>query len=77
VIGTIAFSMYGYTLEESFFEFGSALGTVGLSIGVISYHTKPVLLWVTTFGMLIGRLEFYVVFIALFKLYVDLFKKKV
>ncbi len=77
VIGTVIFSMYGYTLEESFFEFSSALGTVGLSIGIISYHTEPVLLWVTTFGMFLGRLEFYVILIAISRLVIDLSKKKV
>jgi trk system potassium uptake protein TrkH len=77
IVGTIIFTMYGYTLEESFFEFASALGTVGLSIGVISYHAEPVLLWITTLGMLLGRLEFFVIIIALTKISFDLIKKKV
>lgn len=75
--GTFVFSIYGYTLEESLFEFASALGTVGLSIGVISYHLEPVLLWITTLGMLMGRLEFYIIIMAFSKLMIDLTKKKV
>ncbi len=75
--GTLIFNIYGYTLEESLFEFASALGTVGLSIGVISYNLVPVLLWVTTWGMLMGRLEFYIIIMAFSKLMIDLTKKKV
>ncbi|MDD5292811.1 MAG: potassium transporter TrkG [Candidatus Izemoplasmatales bacterium] len=74
--GTLVFSLYGYTLEESLFEFASALGTVGLSIGVISYHLEPVLLWVSAWGMIMGRLEFYIIIMAFSKLMIDLTKKK-
>ena len=76
-IGTLIFTAFGYTLEESLFEFSSALGTVGLSIGVIGYNSHPIMLWTTTIGMFIGRLEFYVVIIALSKFAMDLSKKKV
>ena len=77
IIGTLIFTAFGYTLQDSLFEFSSALGTVGLSIGVIGYHSHPIMLWTTTVGMFVGRLEFYVVIIALSKFAMDLSKKKV
>jgi trk system potassium uptake protein TrkH len=77
VIGTLIFASYGYTVEESLFEFASALGTVGLSIGLITPESPNIILWTTSVGMLLGRLEFYVVFIAITKLFLDIKDKKV
>lgn len=71
-VGTLILSSYGYTLHESLFEFASALGTVGLSIGVTSASAPDFLLWVETVAMLLGRLEFFVIFISIFKLSSDL-----
>jgi trk system potassium uptake protein TrkH len=76
-LGTMIFMAYGYTLEESLFEFSSALGTVGLSIGITNMNMSPVLLWTSTIGMLLGRLEFYVLIIAFSKMILNLTKKKV
>ncbi len=77
VIGTLIFTSYGYTLEESIFEFSSSLGTVGLSIGIIGPQTPSPLLWTSILGMILGRLEFYVVIIACSTLFIKSFKKKV
>lgn len=76
-VGTMIFMAYGYTLEESLFEFSSTLGTVGLSIGIISSSTPAVLLWTSVVGMLLGRLEFFVLIIAFSKMILNLTKKKV
>lgn len=57
-----------YSLRDSLFEFASALGTVGLSIGVTTTHAPLHVIWVETIGMLLGRLEFFVVFLGLIKL---------
>ena len=77
IFGTLIFTSFGYSLEESLFEFSSALGTVGLSIGIISQQSHPIILWTTIIGMFMGRLEFYVVIIALSKIGMDLSKRKV
>lgn len=77
VIGTLIFTSYGYTIEESLFEFSSSLGTVGLSIGIIGSQTPSMLLWTSIIGMILGRLEFYVVIIALSTLLIKNNKKKV
>lgn len=77
VLGTMIFMAYGYSLEESLFEFSSALGTVGLSIGITSATTPAVLLWTSVVGMLLGRLEFFVLIIAFSKMVLNITKKKV
>lgn len=60
-----------YPLRDSLFEFASALGTVGLSIGVSTTHAPLHVIWVETIGMLLGRLEFFVVFNGIIKLWKD------
>lgn len=67
-IGTSILIFTGYSLKASLFEFSSALGTVGLSIGVTSIDTPAVALWTMTIGMLFGRLEIFVVFYAVIKI---------
>jgi trk system potassium uptake protein TrkH len=67
-VGTGVLASYGYSLRESLFEFASALGTVGLSVGVTSAAAPAGVLWIETVGMLLGRLEFFVVFIGLTRL---------
>jgi len=62
-IGTFVMVAYGYSLQDSLFEFASALGTVGLSVGVTSTTTPAPVLWVETCGMFLGRLEIIVVFL--------------
>ena len=69
--GSVLLSVYGFSLSDSLFEFASALGTVGLSVGVTSPSTTPVILWAETFAMLLGRLEFLVVGIGLVKIIHD------
>jgi trk system potassium uptake protein TrkH len=70
-VGTLILLSQGYSLHESLFEFASALGTVGLSIGVTSANTQDTVLWVQTAGMLLGRLEFFVIFISGYKIISD------
>lgn len=74
-IGTGLLTCSGYSLKESLFEFSSALGTVGLSVGVTSISTPPLALWSMTVGMLFGRLEIFVIFYAVVKLALKLKKR--
>lgn len=67
-IGSGILAGHGYGLRESLFEFSSAVGTVGLSIGITSASAPPLVLWTETLGMFLGRLEFFVIFIALGKI---------
>ncbi|MCE5326147.1 MAG: TrkH family potassium uptake protein [Planctomycetaceae bacterium] len=71
VIGAAILAAHGYGLKESLFEYASAVGTVGLSVGVTSAAAPAGVLWAETVGMLLGRLEFFVVFISAIKLIRD------
>lgn len=71
VSGSGILAAHGYGLRESLFEFASALGTVGLSIGVTTPSAPPLILWTETWGMFLGRLEFFVIFVGLGKLIRD------
>jgi trk system potassium uptake protein TrkH len=66
--GVMLLCACGYSLGDSLFEFASALGTVGLSVGVTSAQMPSAALWAETFAMFRGRLEFIVVIISLLKL---------
>jgi len=62
---------YGYGMRESLFEFASALGTVGLSVGVTAPDAPAGVLWTETAGMLLGRLEFFTVIVGVMRLATD------
>ncbi len=66
--GVIVLCACGYSLGDSLFEFASAIGTVGLSIGVTSSRMPDAALWAETVAMFLGRLEFVVVIVGLLKL---------
>jgi trk system potassium uptake protein TrkH len=65
VVGTSILTLTGYGLKEAFFEFSSALGTVGLSVGVTGINTPALALWTMTVGMFLGRLEIFVAFYSI------------
>lgn len=54
------------TLVDAMFEFASALGTVGLSIGLTGPTTNNATLWVEMAGMILGRLEIFIILIGLY-----------
>jgi trk system potassium uptake protein TrkH len=66
--GVLLLCACGFSLEQSLFEFASALGTVGLSIGVTSPGMPDSALWAESLAMFLGRLEFLVVIASLLKL---------
>jgi trk system potassium uptake protein TrkH len=67
-LGVLLLCACGYNLSDSLFEFASAIGTVGLSVGVTSAHMPDAALWAETLAMFLGRLEFVVVIVSLIKL---------
>jgi trk system potassium uptake protein TrkH len=71
-LGVLLLCGYGYNLRDSLFEFASALGTVGLSIGVTSAQMPDGALWAQIVAMFLGRLEFFVVIVSLFKIGSDI-----
>lgn len=64
LVGTLVIAMHGYSLEHSLFEFASALGTVGTSVGITSIDAPKGVLFVEMIGMFFGRLEIMVVLLA-------------
>ena len=62
IAGTLALTLTaGCSLEKAMFEFSSALGTVGLSIGLTGPTTNNATLIVEMIGMILGRLEIFIV----------------
>jgi trk system potassium uptake protein TrkH len=70
-LGSGLVAAHGYALDESLFEFASALSTVGISVGITSASAPTSLLWVEMGAMILGRLEFFTVVIGLAKLVAD------
>jgi trk system potassium uptake protein TrkH len=68
LLGVLVLCACGYDLSDALFEFASALGTVGLSVGVTSAGMPDVALWAEIFAMFLGRLEFTVLIVSLLKL---------
>jgi trk system potassium uptake protein len=58
----------GFNLSNALFEFASAIGTVGLSVGVTTAQMPDAALWTETIAMFLGRLEFFVVIVSLLKI---------
>ncbi|MDR2047399.1 MAG: TrkH family potassium uptake protein [Clostridiales bacterium] len=54
-------------LFRSMFEFASALGTVGISNGLTAASNTPTLI-VEMIGMILGRLEIFIVFVGIYSL---------
>lgn len=53
------------SLSDAMFEFASSLGTVGLSIGITGPTTNNMTLIIEMIGMLLGRLEIFIVIIGI------------
>lgn len=68
ISGVITLCGYGYSIQDSLFEFASAMGTVGLSVGVTSAQMPTGALMAETAAMFLGRLEFIIIIISLIKM---------
>ena len=69
--GSAVIMAQGFGLRESLFEFASALGTVGASIGLTSTGLPGGVLWTMTAGMFLGRLEIFIVLAGFSKMIRD------
>lgn len=68
VLGVMVLCASGFDLADSIFEFASAIGTVGLSVGVTGSGMPDTALWSEIIAMFLGRLEFTVVIVSLIKI---------
>jgi trk system potassium uptake protein TrkH len=66
VVSAISFMLYGYTLVDSLFETSSALGTVGLSVGITGQALASPLKAILIIDMLLGRIEIIPIALLLF-----------
>ena len=71
VAGSGIIAAYGYPLQDSLFEFASALSTVGISVGITSAAAPAGVLWVEMLAMFLGRLEFFTIVVGMLKLFHD------
>ena len=76
LLGSLIFTLYGNNLQDSMFEFVSAISTVGLSVGITNYNAPAVILWTAAVGMFLGRLEIMVVFQSFLRIAKDVIKKE-
>jgi len=65
-MGVLVMTAHGVPFLDAVFEFASTVGTVGLSIGVTAVDLPPAVLVSQVVGMLLGRLEVFMLFAGLF-----------
>lgn len=70
--GTFGLMLCGNNFTDSFVEFFSALGTVGLSIGIANPEMSNPEMWIIIIGMLIARLEVYIIIFAVARIIADI-----
>lgn len=72
LVGVLIFLGSGFSLRQSMFEFASAMGTVGLSLGITAPDMPLGAKVAQIFGMWLGRLEFIAIFHAFIRIGQDL-----
>ncbi len=77
IVGAIAFTLLGATFDDALFDFASSLSCTGLSSGFISQASHPLVLLISMVGMLFGRLDLIIVFIAMGKFASDVSRKRI
>jgi trk system potassium uptake protein TrkH len=77
IIGSLLLTVTAdVSLTDAMFEFASSLGTVGLSIGITGTTTNAATLIVEICGMILGRLEIFIVLTGLYSAFRLLFHKR-
>ena len=68
LLGSFVLMLCGNSIGDSMFEFASVLGTVGFSAGLTSSSASNVVLWTSSIGMILGRLEIFVILMAVIRI---------
>ncbi len=67
IVGTLLTTLTaGCSIFDAMYEFASAFGTVGISNGMTNANTDTGTLIIEMFGMVLGRLEIFIVFIGIY-----------
>lgn len=67
IVGTLLITLTSScSLEDAMFEFASAFGTVGITNGLTNASTTAGTLIIEMIGMVLGRLEIFIIFIGLY-----------
>jgi len=72
VLGTFGLMLCGFSFRDSLYEFLSALSTNGISIGVTARGMPTASMWILIVGMLIARLEVYIIPLGLYRFGADI-----
>lgn len=75
LIGTFIYTLYGFSLQDSIFEFASVLGNGGVTIGINHFNAHTGILWNSIIGMILGRLEIYIVILTLIRAFIGVKNK--
>ena len=78
LVGSFAIMAFGYPFLDATFEFISAIGTAGLSLGITerAAANNHFILWILMFGMYVGRLEIMPVIFGAKRIIFDISHKK-
>jgi trk system potassium uptake protein TrkH len=72
MFGSLITTFYGYSMINSMFETASALGNTGLSVGISTYQSPPVIKMTYIFLMWAGRLEIIALFVLMGIIYIGI-----
>jgi trk system potassium uptake protein len=70
--GTTILTAFGYPAGDCMFEMASALGTVGLSCGIMTADAPVPVLWTGSIAMFLGRVELYLAVFGSMRMVKDL-----
>ena len=77
MMGTLALSVTAdCTFTEALFDFVSSQGGVGLTSGITGVHSSDATLIVEMIGMVLGRLEIFIVLVGIHSIY-EIIKRKI
>lgn len=76
IFGSILFCITGMSLSDAMFNFSSSLSGVGIWAGKALTESTNGVLWISMFGMFVGRLEIIVVYTAFVKLFRDITRRE-
>lgn len=75
LLGSYLLTLAGVPFDKALFEFASSIGTVGLSVGVTTPETSSFILIVEIIGMILGRLEIFIILVSILAVINKVFRK--